>query len=82
MVSAKVDFDQRVYALSFVMGELRGKEVLKLVITAPELVRMKIKLVITAPELVRIKLEPAAPVSDTLKYQLSTNRNWKDSGST
>ena len=59
MVSNKVDFDQRVYALSFVMGELRGKEVLKLVITAPELVRMKLKLVV--------------PVPDMVKYQFSTS---------
>ena len=40
MLSSKQEVDQRIYALSFMMGEQRGSEVLKMIISSSELVRL------------------------------------------
>ena len=38
MLSNRQEVDQRIYALSYMMGEARGTEVLRLIISSPELV--------------------------------------------
>ena len=40
MLSSKQEVDQRIYALSFMMGESRGSEVLKMIISSSELVSL------------------------------------------
>lgn len=38
MLSKRQDLDQRLYALSFFMGEPQGLDVMKMIVTAPEMV--------------------------------------------
>jgi len=38
MLSERQDLDQRVFALSFFMGEKQGHDVLKMIVTAPDMV--------------------------------------------